>query len=139
MTEEETRKVGPEGYDEMWDGLNNPYSGYYGRDGERISMRQWCSAFERKDKQRVAETTVGDYWVSTVWLGMDHSFGEGPPLIFETMIFNHSDVSKTDDEDFLDLWCERYPTEAAALAGHERAVAMVQEKVNLLKEATKEG
>jgi len=66
---------------------------------------------------RVAETTLPNgRWVSTVWLGLDHSFGSGPPLIFETMVFqNRSDMG--------DLDCERYSTEAEAIAGHERMCA----------------
>lgn len=53
--------------------------------------------------------------MSTVWLGIDHSFGSGPPLIFETMVFSSKD-------DFHDLDCERYSTETQALAGHARMV-----------------
>lgn len=34
-----------------------------------------------------------DVTVSTVFLGLDHNFGDGPPLLFETMIFGgpHAD------------------------------------------------
>lgn len=41
------------------------------------------------DDWRVAETTVGAgaCWVSTVFLGLDHNFGSGEPLLFETMAF----------------------------------------------------
>lgn len=66
--------------------------------------------------KRVAETTVGDYWVSTVWLGLDHAQG-GPPLIFETMVgcarANGGWMS----------WQMRYSTEEDALLGHAEAVA----------------
>lgn len=66
----------------------------------------------------VAQTTLPDgKWVSTVWLGLDHTFsGEGPPLIFETMVF----PSKGD---FSETYCERYSTLEEARAGHERIVA----------------
>jgi hypothetical protein len=53
-------------------------------------------------------------WVSTVWLGLDHSFGSGPPLIFETMVF------RSKDGPLHDLECDRYSTEVDALAGHSR-------------------
>lgn len=46
---------------------------------------KWAENFE-KDR-RVAEAYIGDVYVSTVFLGFDHSFGDGPPLLFETMIF----------------------------------------------------
>lgn len=46
-------------------------------------------------------------WISTVWLGMDHNFGEGTPLIFETAVFGvESDI------------VDRYTTEDEALEGH---------------------
>ena len=47
--------------------------------------------------------------VSTVWIGINHNFsGEGPPLIFETMVFGSEG----------DLYCERYATEEQAREGH---------------------
>lgn len=71
-----------------------------------------------RDRRVVARTQVGQLFVSTVWLGIDHSWGGGPPLIFETMIFGPGLWSE--------LWVERYPTEVAALAGHDRAVAVAR-------------
>jgi hypothetical protein len=43
------------------------------------------------DNRRVALTEWGEVRVSTVFLPIDHGFryGEGPPLIFETMVFNY--------------------------------------------------
>lgn len=43
----------------------------------------------RSHWQRVAETTLPNhYWVSTVFLGLDHNFyDDGPPILFETMTF----------------------------------------------------
>ena len=68
-------------------------------------------------KKRVAETTLpGGKWVSTVWLALDHQFlVDGPPLIFETMVFASNGSGH-------DLDCERYATEAEAVAGHEAMV-----------------
>lgn len=86
---------------------------YYDRDGRPMTLMEWASAFEtRMEKKRVAETTLPNgRWVSTVWLGLNHAFGNGPPLIFETMVFDtHEGMGEVD--------CERYSTEAEALAGH---------------------
>ena len=49
---------------------------------------KWAQWFETGNR-RVAETVVLEkYWVSTVFLGMDHNFSPvGPPKLFETMIF----------------------------------------------------
>lgn len=85
-------------------------SDYYDRAGNPIDMMTWVQAFE-DDEGIVARSESGDVLVSTVWLGLDHSFGDGPPLIFETMIFGGEH-----DED---QW--RYSTEAEALEGHRRA------------------
>lgn len=46
----------------------------------------WARWFETADRH-VAQNNIGALRVSTVFLGLDHSFGEGPPLLFETMIF----------------------------------------------------
>ena len=96
---------------------------YYDRQGNPITMATWAETAEDISRKRVAEATVGRLWVSTVWLGLDHGFGDGPPLIFETMIFavDGEDVNWTVE------YCERYSTEAATLAGHERAVAWAGE------------
>lgn len=50
-----------------------------------------------------------------VFLGLDHSFDDGPPLIFETMVF-------PSESDYADLDCERYSTPAQAVAGHAAMV-----------------
>jgi hypothetical protein len=50
-------------------------------------------------------------YVSTVFLGLDHSFGEGPPQLFETMIFGGEH----------DEYQERYSTWDEAEAGHKKA------------------
>lgn len=88
---------------------------YYNRDGTLADSADWA-LFSDSDR-RVAQTLVTDrvdpsrsFNVSTVFLGIDHSFGEGPPLIFESMAFP---VGSWDD-----LLCERYSTEAQARVGH---------------------
>jgi hypothetical protein len=64
----------------------------------------------------VRKTDVGDAMVSTVYLGLDHSYGEGPPLIFETMVFGG----------VLDQQQWRYSTEAQAIEGHARVIGLVE-------------
>lgn len=56
--------------------------------------------------------------ISTVFLGLDHSFDNGPPLIFETMIFKHGEPN--------DLYCERCSTWVEAKAQHTIAIAKVK-------------
>jgi hypothetical protein len=69
------------------------------------------------DYGRIGEDDVGEARVSTVWLGIDHrGFGDGPPLIFETMIFGG-------EYEF----CARYSTEERAVEGHARVVAALRD------------
>lgn len=46
----------------------------------------WSSWFEKADRC-VANTSRDGIRVSTVFLALDHSFADGPPILFETMIF----------------------------------------------------
>jgi len=69
--------------------------------------------------RRVAEDTVDGKLVSTVFLGLDHQFGSGPPLVFETMVFH--------DGDGREEW--RYSTWDAAVAGHARVVTALRNGV----------
>lgn len=65
------------------------------------------------------KTEVNGYLVSTVDLGIDHSFGNGKPLYYETMIFKKGSWS--------DLYCKRYSTEKEARKGHKEAIKYVKE------------
>lgn len=74
------------------------------------------------------ETEVGNYLVSTVDLGWDHSFGDDPPLYYETMIF----TKKDNRIDWGGEYQVKYSTEEEAKKGHELAIAYVKDK--LMKE-----
>ena len=89
----------------------------YGMDGQPISWDEAMRLFEEdRDKRIVEQTMVGDIKVSTVLLVINHNFGDGPPLIFETMIFGGEH----------DQFQERYRTWEEAEAGHKRAVALAR-------------
>lgn len=49
--------------------------------------KAWAEWIRREENRRVASDTVDGVWVSTIFLGSDHSIGCGPPLLFETMVF----------------------------------------------------
>lgn len=79
---------------------------------------EWDRWMESADRV-VARTTIDtDVRVSTVFLGLDHSFwvrGEdesNKPIVFETMIFGGP----------LDQYQERYATWEEAKIGHDEAV-----------------
>jgi hypothetical protein len=80
-------------------------------------LMEWGRWFEKVGADRiVAKTMVGEVRVSTVFLGLDHNWDDGPPLLFETMVFG----GKYDN----DMW--RYSTWAQAEEGHAKAVALVE-------------
>ena len=88
---------------------------YYNKEGQEIGLIEWGKLFENLEYKRVAETTLKDgKWISTVWLGLDHGFGE-KIQIFETMVFPNK-------EDGDDLDCERYSTLGKAITGHKKMV-----------------
>jgi hypothetical protein len=89
---------------------------YYDRQGNPTDAEGFESVFRTEDGNRVAKDKIGDVEVSTVFLGVDHSFGSGRPLLFETMVFG----GELDEEQV------RYSTEAEALAGHSAMVAQVK-------------
>jgi hypothetical protein len=82
---------------------------------------KWAKWFE--DAVRVCgHSYVGDYWISTVFLGIDHGIGtEGSDaILFETMVF--TGVSEVKD-------CLRWATYDEAMAGHKEIVNLYKEKV----------
>ena len=87
-------------------------------DGEPIDFWEWCELFASPERV-VAYDVLDDVEVSTVWLGIDYTFGldERAPRIYETMIFGGE----------LDQVGERYPNRVAAQAGHDQWVAAVRE------------
>lgn len=74
---------------------------------------EWAKWFE-KGNRHVAYTVLGVRTISTVFLGIDYSFGFGDPLLFETMIFGPDG----------DEYQERYCTYEEAEAGHKEAVEL---------------
>ena len=62
-------------------------------------------------------------FVSTVFLGLDHQFGDGPPLIYETMVLRG----------FYFGHMSRYPTRQAAEQGHQEMVEMIQDPAELIR------
>lgn len=71
------------------------------------------------------KTKIGKYTISTVDLGLDHSFGLGKPLYYETMIFNW----ENDDDNIFENFQERYSTEEEAKIGHQMAVKFVKKTI----------
>jgi hypothetical protein len=82
---------------------------------------EWWEANSRAGGRRfLARTALEKVWVSTVFLGADHGLGDGPPLIFESMVFPLDSVA--------DLDGKRYSTYAEALHGHAALVRKWRKK-----------
>lgn len=105
--------------DETWAEINRDFSdGCYSPDGEPCTLQE-CSEYRRTQKFLKQEDLPSGVWVSTVYLGFNHRFGDGPPLIFETMVFPGA---MADDGSMVELDVDRYSSKEAALAGHQRMV-----------------
>lgn len=91
---------------------------YYDKNGSPITMEQWERSFDDPRFKRVGFDSNDKYEVSTVWLGLNHSWG-GEIQIFETMVFEcMPDKNSRDDIDMA-----RYATLEEAQQGH---IAFVQ-------------
>ncbi len=94
---------------------------YFDRQGNPISLKKFAMLFEDVDYRLIRQTNIGDVFVSTVWMGIDHGFGYSDwPIIFETMVFG---IGHGDEEQY------RYATEEEAISHHEKLV----EELTILK------
>lgn len=81
-----------------------------------VDVLIWADWFETADRH-IALDMIGDLKVSTVFLGLDRNYsGEGPPVLWETMVFG-----LPDDEEIMDC----YTSKVDALKGHARLCAEV--------------
>ena len=88
----------------------------------KLGYREDFDPNNRIIKQDYFELGDRRYFMSTVDLGIDHSFFNDKPIYWETMIFDH-----TNGDDFGDLYCERYSSVEDAITNHERILTLVTE------------
>ena len=75
----------------------------------KCDLMTWAKFIENGDRSRIIQQTkIQGILVSTVFLGIDHNFGNGPPSLFETMVFGGA----------MDEHQERYPTWRKAYNNH---------------------
>jgi len=77
----------------------------------------WAGWFERDERrvvreQRWTRDNGDEVMVSTVFLGLDHGWMGGPPVLWETMGFVNGESLEQD----------RYTSRTDAIAGHQRMV-----------------
>ncbi len=101
---------------------------------------EWAERFEKSDRI-VKQDDVGPFWISTVFLGLDHGFEDGPPLLFETMVFEKKDPDREVEEENIDwssIYMERYSTYQEALEGHEEKVKYIRDILSSAESLAKE-
>lgn len=74
-------------------------------ESDPLKAAEFFSDFARRV---VAQHEIGESFVSTVFLAIDHSFGNGDPVLFETLVQGGP----------LDDHMERYTTWSDAVSGH---------------------
>lgn len=82
-----------------------------------VAFKDVCDGYihTRVNHTEVESIKGNKYRVSTVRLQVDHQYGEGSPIFYETMVF----VIKSSDElDYNDLYSKRYATLQEAVIGH---------------------
>lgn len=81
-------------------------------------MLTWATWFAKNHEARVVVKTelASGTTVSTVFLGIDHGFRDGDPVLWETMMFGGA----------YDLACDRYRSRKDALVGHEMWVLVAK-------------
>ena len=110
---------------------------YYDLDGHPITQDQWSVLRLGAGAAHIARDHLGIYHVSTVWTGIDTAApleddDDHTPLIYETMVFVERldpDGVLSEDEllDCTEQYAEMHATREDALAGHQRATALVRE------------
>jgi hypothetical protein len=70
------------------------------------------------EKKAVKQDHIDDIFVSTVFLGLDHSWDNQGLILWETMIFGGIN----------DQYQERYNSYEDALEGHQRAIDLIKKE-----------
>lgn len=99
------------------------------------AFMEWALWFEKaRDLRIIRQEEVGPIWISTVFLGLDHNYFDGPPLLFETMVFGPRDhlfefagKKRLIREEL--GWQDRCSTYDEAEKQHAEAVAWAEEKL----------
>ncbi len=83
-------------------------------------LYKWGTWMQRPGIRVVKQEKVGETKVSTVFLGLNHNYEEGPPVLWETMIFSseHPGIDQTQDR------CSGTREQAEAM--HERMMELVR-------------
>lgn len=105
---------------------------------------EWAEYYERSNRV-VKHDEIDGYVISTVFLGINHNFwGEGPPLLFETMVFKGETTIRRADGTELQVplsigYQDRCSTWVQAIAMHARAVEQYTSAARMIKGMVEDG
>jgi hypothetical protein len=81
-----------------------------------IEAAEWIE--NNPERKAVKQEHIGDIFISTVFLGLNHAWKSDIPVLWETMIFRGDH----------DQYQERYTSYEDALKGHQIALNLVNKK-----------
>lgn len=95
---------------------------------------KWAKWLEEAGEKRILKqtTTKQNYFVSTVFLALDHSFGGEIPILYESMVFDHNRVkvlklpNGSTHNYHPDIYIERHADKESAYKGHEAILEMIK-------------
>ncbi len=73
------------------------------------TIELWSTWFQ-DNHRTICHDKIKGVRISTIFMGLDHNFGKGKPLLFETMVFGGK----------RDQYQERYTTKKQAIKGHDK-------------------
>jgi hypothetical protein len=94
-------------------------------------LRKWAEWYENVSNRIVRKERIGSFLVNTIFLGIDHDFGDGGTLLFETMVFDEAELyyDQLVDKHFptaIDEYTRQYSTWNDAEAGHQKTVDLIR-------------
>ena len=78
-----------------------------------VDCGEWLN--KNPERKAVKQEHIGDVFISTVFLGLDHAWDSDIPVLWETMIFGGEH----------DQYQDRYTSVEDALEGHQIALNLV--------------
>jgi len=79
-----------------------------------IEASEWME--NNPERKAVKQDKIGDVFISTVFLGLNHAWNSDIPVLWETMIFGGEH----------DQYQDRYTSYEDALEGHKKALDLIK-------------
>lgn len=105
----------------------------------------WAREFERCRLVKQTELPAAEVRVSTIFLGIDHNFSGGTPILFETMVFGPQTSAKSffsgkafDHHVSFDEFTQRHHTLDEALAEHDLTVNLVKDYIASIRKTVED-